>query len=146
MIADQAEDGQRSLFILSPGDRDGLCHAARSAGWRAIGARRAREAPQRYLRSEAQVALVDMRSGGGEAKLLAPLVPAMEAGGGALIVLVDKADEAIIPDLLAAGATHFLTAPYSEASLRAVLASAQRLVERLGGGASPSTAARPAPS
>lgn len=142
MIADQAEDGQRSLFILSPGDRDGLCHAARSAGWRAIGARRAREAPQRYLRSEAQVALVDMRSGGGEAKLLAPLVPAMEAGGGALIVLVDKADEAIIPDLLAAGATHFLTAPYSEASLRAVLASAQRLVERLGGGASPSQRAQ----
>ncbi|CCW18771.1 hypothetical protein EBBID32_31260 [Sphingobium indicum BiD32] len=142
MIADQAADGQRSLFILSPGDRDGLCHAAQAAGWRAIGARRAREAPQRYLRSEAQVALVDMRLGGGEAKLLAPLVPAMEAGGGALIVLVDQADEAIIPDLLDAGATHFLTAPYSEASLRAVLASAQRLVERLGGGASHSQRAQ----
>lgn len=136
VIADQAADGQRSLFILSPGDRDGLCHAAQAVGWRAIGARRAREAPQRYLRSEAQVALVDMRAGGGEAKLLAPLVPAMEAGGGALIVLVDQADEAMIPDLLDAGATHFLTAPYSEASLRAALASAQRLVERLGGGAS----------
>lgn len=142
VIADQAADGQRSLFILSPGDRDGLCHAAQAAGWRAIGARRAREAPQRYLRSEAQVALVDMRAGGGEAKLLAPLVPAMEAGGGALIVLVDQADEAIIPDLLAAGATHFLTAPYSEASLRAALASAQRLVERLGGGASHSQRAQ----
>lgn len=142
MIADQAADGQRSLFILSPGDRDGLCHAAQAAGWRAIGARRAREAPQRYLRSEAQVALVDMRAGGGEAKLLAPLVPAMEAGGGALIVLVDQADEAIIPDLLDAGATHFLTAPYSEASLRAALASAQRLVERLGGGASHSQRAQ----
>ncbi|RJG53998.1 bifunctional diguanylate cyclase/phosphodiesterase [Sphingobium terrigena] len=142
MIADQAADGQRSLFILSPGDRDGLCHAAQAAGWRAIGARRAREAPQRYLRSEAQVALVDMRAGGGEAKLLAPLVPAMEAGGGALIVLVDQADEAMIPDLLDAGATHFLTAPYSEASLRAALASAQRLVERLGGGASHSQRAQ----
>ena len=142
MIADQAADGQRSLFILSPGDRDGLCHAAQSAGWRAIGARRAREAPQRYLRSEAQVALVDMRAGGGEAKLLAPLVPAMEAGGGALIVLVDQADEAMIPDLLDAGATHFLTAPYSEASLRAALASARRLVERLGGGASHSQRAQ----
>ncbi|MBV2147309.1 EAL domain-containing protein [Sphingobium sp. AS12] len=142
MIADQAADGQRSLFILSPGDRDGLCHAAQAAGWRAIGARRAREAPQRYLRSEAQVALVDMRAGGGEAKLLAPLVPAMEAGGGALIVLVDQADEAMIPDLLDAGATHFLTAPYSDASLRAALASAQRLVERLGGGASHSQRAQ----
>nr|WP_254798080.1 bifunctional diguanylate cyclase/phosphodiesterase [Sphingobium sp. AS12] len=127
---------------MSPGDRDGLCHAAQAAGWRAIGARRAREAPQRYLRSEAQVALVDMRAGGGEAKLLAPLVPAMEAGGGALIVLVDQADEAMIPDLLDAGATHFLTAPYSDASLRAALASAQRLVERLGGGASHSQRAQ----
>jgi diguanylate cyclase (GGDEF)-like protein len=142
VIADQAADGQRSLFILSPGDRDGLCHAAQAVGWRAIGARRAREAPQRYLRSEAQVALVDMRAGGGEAKLLSPLVPAMEAGGGALIVLVDQADEAIIPDLLDAGATHFLTAPYSAASLRAALASAQRLVERLGGGASHSQRAQ----
>ena len=53
---------QHSLFILSLGDRDGLSQAARAIGWRSIGARRARDAPQRFLRSEAQVALIDLRS------------------------------------------------------------------------------------
>ena len=135
MSGESAADGQRSLFILSPGDRDGLCHAARLAGWRAIGARRPGDAPQRFLRSEAQVALVDMRQGGDAARLMAPLVPAMEAGGGALIVLIDGSDEARVPALMEAGATHFLLAPFGDAGLRAVLASAHRLVERLGGGA-----------
>ncbi|MBH1993038.1 MAG: EAL domain-containing protein [Sphingomonadaceae bacterium] len=142
MSGDSAADGQRSLFILSAGDRDGLCDAARLAGWRAIGARRAREAPQRYLRSEAQVALVDMRAEESVAQWLGPLVPAMEAGGGALVVLVDADKVGAIPDLLAAGATHFLVAPVTEASLRATLGSAQRLVERLGGGATHSQRAQ----
>ncbi|MES2156809.1 MAG: EAL domain-containing protein [Pseudomonadota bacterium] len=142
MSGDRTAEGQRSLFILSPGDRDGLCHAVGLAGWRAIGARRAGDAPQRYLRSEAQVALVDMRGGGSVEKLLAPLVPAMEAGGGALLVLVDGVDEAMLPALLEAGATHYLTAPFSEASLRAALGSAQRLVDRIGGGAAHSRRAQ----
>ncbi|WP_298399107.1 bifunctional diguanylate cyclase/phosphodiesterase [Sphingobium sp.] len=134
MSADQSAEGQRSLFILSPGDRDGLSHAAQRVGWRTIGARRAKDAPQRYLRSEAQVALVDLRKGGAT-ELLAPLVPAMEAGGGALLVLVDPRDEAHIPTIMAAGATHYLLGPVTDDGLRAALASAHRLVERLGGGA-----------
>ncbi len=134
MSGDTAPDGPRSLFILSPHDRDGLCQAAQQAGWKAIGARRAADAPQRFLRSEAQIALVDMRDGGDTEKLLAPLVPAMEAGGGALIVLLDSIDTPAIPALLAAGATHFLTEPFTQATLVATLMSAERLVERLGGG------------
>ena len=124
---------QHSLFILSLGDRDGLSQAARAIGWRSIGARRARDAPQRFLRSEAQVALIDLRSDADVDALLTPLVPAMEAGGGALVVLLDSGEEARVPALLAAGATHFLLAPFSPDGLRAVLLSAQRLVERLGG-------------
>jgi len=130
-----APDGQRSVFILSPRDRDGLCHAVQAAGWHAIGARRASDAPQRYLRSEAQIALIDMRDGGEAERLLAPLVPATVAGGGALIILVDAIDTASIPALLTAGATHFLTEPFTQAALNATLWSAERLVERLGGGA-----------
>ena len=131
---DQAGGGQRSLFILSPGDRDGLRQAAQRVGWRAIGARRAKDAPQRFLHSEAQVALIDLRGGGDAAALLTPLVPPMEAGGGALLVLVDPQDEGQLPALLALGATHYLVAPLSDARLAAALASAHRLVERLGGG------------
>ncbi|MDV5823451.1 putative bifunctional diguanylate cyclase/phosphodiesterase [Sphingobium naphthae] len=130
---DAASAIQHSLFILSPGDRDGLSQAAQAIGWRAIGARRPRDAPQRFLRSEAQIALIDLRQGGDPDALLAPLVPAMEAGGGALILLLDAAEEARVPALLAAGATHYLLAPFTPDGLHAVLASAQRLVERLGG-------------
>ena len=130
---DAASAIQHSLFILSPRDRDGLSQAAQAIGWRAIGARRPRDAPQRFLRSEAQIALIDLRRGGDPDALLAPLVPAMEAGGGALILLLDDAEEARVPALLAAGATHYLLAPFTPDGLRAVLASAQRLVERLGG-------------
>ncbi|MEA3389129.1 putative bifunctional diguanylate cyclase/phosphodiesterase [Sphingobium sp. CCH11-B1] len=132
---DQSGDGQRSLFILSPGDRDGLCQAAQRAGWRAIGARRAKDAPQRYLHSEAQVALVDLRGGASAGDLLSPLVPPMEAGGGALLVLIDEEEQKRLPALLAAGATHYLVGPVSDIGLQAALASAHRLVERLGGGA-----------
>jgi len=71
-----APDGQRSVFILSPHDRDWLCHAVQAAGWHAIGARRSSDAPQRYLRSEAQIVLIDMREGPELEKLLTPLVPA----------------------------------------------------------------------
>nr|WP_066697702.1 bifunctional diguanylate cyclase/phosphodiesterase [Sphingobium amiense] len=142
MIGDQSADTQRSLFILSPGDRDGLSEAAQRAGWRPISARRAKDAPQRFLHSEAQVALVDLRNGGSAAELLAPLVPAMEAGGGALLALLDPADEVHAPAIMAAGATHYLVGPPGDAALRGALASAHRLVERVGGGAQDSRRAQ----
>ena len=134
MSGDHTAESQRSLFILSPGDRDGLSQAAQRVGWRAIGARRAKDAPQRYLHSEAQIALVDLRGGGDVDNLLAPLVPPMEAGGGAILVLVDPVHLDHVPALLAVGATHYLAGPVTDGSLKAALASAYRLVERLGGG------------
>ena len=135
MSGEAASDGQRGLFILSPGDRDGLSHAARQAGWRAIAARRATDAARRFLHSDAQIALVDMRGArSGDVRLIASILPAVDAGGGALVALVDRQDMASVPIWLEAGATHFLTAPFSHEEMRATLASAQRLVERLVGG------------
>lgn len=143
MSGHSAADGQRSLFILSPGDRDGLSLAVRQAGWRVIAARRASDAARRLMHSDAQVTLVDMRGpADGDGAALAPIVPAVNAGGGALIVLVDRSQIGGVPALLEAGATHYLAAPFSPEELRAVLASAQRLVERLGGGASSSQRAQ----
>ncbi|MGE4323338.1 MAG: putative bifunctional diguanylate cyclase/phosphodiesterase, partial [Sphingobium sp.] len=92
------------------------------------------DAAQRFLGSDALVALVDLR-GGDEAALLLPLVPAVEASGGALVVLVDVARLGQVPALLAMGATHFMTAPFTHEAMDAVLASALRLTERVGGGA-----------
>src|SRR3546814_19758187 len=73
-------------------------------------------------------------AGDGDIRLIASLGPSVDAGGGALIVLVDAGDMAAVPALLEAGATHFLAAPFTPAELRAPLASAQRLVDRLVGG------------
>nr|WP_245405635.1 bifunctional diguanylate cyclase/phosphodiesterase [Sphingobium sp. Sx8-8] len=128
-------DGQRSLFILSPGDRDSLSQQVRQAGWRAMAARRATDAAQRFLHSDAQIALVDMRGvREGDRKLVTSLLPAVDAGGGALVVLVATQEMDSVPGLMEAGATHFLAAPFSQEQLRATLASAQRLVDRLVGG------------
>ncbi|MDX3899864.1 MAG: bifunctional diguanylate cyclase/phosphodiesterase [Sphingobium sp.] len=128
-----------SLFILSPGDRDGLSQAAREAGWDAIAARRPAGAVQRYLASDALIALVDMRGGGEVEALIGPLSQAVEASGGALIALIEAGAgtgiAASAEDCLAAGATHFLPAPATPDLLRATLLSAQALTDRLGGGA-----------
>ena len=143
MSGDTALDGQRSLFILSPGDRDGLSRRAGQAGWRVLAARRVTDAAQRFLHSDAQIALVDMRGAReGDGKLITSLVPAVDAGGGALIALIDGQDMANVPALLEAGATHFLAAPFSLEQLRATLSSAQRLVDRLVGGVSHSRRAQ----
>ncbi|WP_375195538.1 putative bifunctional diguanylate cyclase/phosphodiesterase [Sphingobium sp.] len=143
MSGETALDGQRSLFILSPGDRDGLSQHAQQAGWGAMAARRATDAAQRFLHSDAQIALVDMRGvRDGDMKLVTSLVPAVDAGGGALIVLVAAQDMTSVSRLLEAGATHFLAAPFSQEQLRATLSSAQRLVDRLVGGVSHSQRAQ----
>ena len=140
---ESALHGQRSLFILSPGDRDGLSRAAGLAGWRAIAARRTKDAAQRFLHSDAQIALVDMRDvADGASGLVDAFCPAIEAGGGALIALIDAQALGSVTALLEAGATHFLAAPFSTDQLRATLASAQRLVDRLGGGTMPSQRAQ----
>ncbi|WP_150292202.1 putative bifunctional diguanylate cyclase/phosphodiesterase [Sphingobium estronivorans] len=135
MSGETALDGQRSLFILSSGDRDGLSHAARQAGWRVMAARRPADAAQRFLHSDAQIALIDIRGArNGGARLIAAMTPVVDAGGGALIALVDRREMADVPLWLEAGATHYLAAPFSPDELRATLASAQRLVDRLVGG------------
>lgn len=135
MSGETALLGQRSLFILSPGDRDGLSDAARRAGWRVIAARRPTDAAQRFLHSDAQIAMVDMReTSDGGSRLIASMASAVEAGGGALIALLDANVLGSAPALLEAGATHFLAAPFSPEQLGATLASAQRLVDRVGGG------------
>lgn len=134
---DPAAAGGSTVFVLSPDDRDGLCQVARAIGWRAIGARRAGDAAQRYLRSEADIALVDLRGGASTDLLVAPLGQAVAASGGALVALIDADMIGRVPAIIDAGATHYLAETPSTAAIRAIFASARRLVERLGGGASP---------
>src|SRR3546814_5233379 len=62
------------------------------------------------------------------------LFRSVEAVGGALLVLVDPVDSARLPDVLAAGATHYLAEDITAARFATALAFAGRHVERLGGG------------
>lgn len=123
------------LFILSPHDRDMLSALAQQAGWRPVAARRTARVEQRFLGSRAHVVLVDARRA--LAKMLpvvAGLSEAVEALGGALLVLTDTEDSAKLPELLEAGATHYLADKVTSEKLSIALAFALRHVERLGGG------------
>lgn len=122
------------LFILSARHRDALAAMAARAGWRAIAARRAKGAEQRYLASDALIALVDAREEEDAAEAVGLLAPAVEASGGALVLLLDEGREGDVPALMAAGATHYACGPLSGTRLAALLASAEAMIERLDNG------------
>uniref|UniRef100_UPI0030C8A986 putative bifunctional diguanylate cyclase/phosphodiesterase n=2 Tax=Rhizorhapis sp. SPR117 TaxID=2912611 RepID=UPI0030C8A986 len=123
------------LFILSAHDRDVLSNFAMEAGWRPVAARRPAGAEQRFLGSQAQIAVIDARRGIDKAfGSIVALSEAVEALGGALLVLISPAESGRLPEVLAAGATHFLADTMSADTFAVALAFAQRHVERLGGG------------
>ncbi|WP_070151440.1 putative bifunctional diguanylate cyclase/phosphodiesterase [Sphingobium phenoxybenzoativorans] len=121
------------MFILSQHDRDGLAGFAGEAGWRVIASRRPMEAEQRFLASDVQIVVIDARRSTSPDLLVEPFAGAVEATGGALIALVGEGAESAVPQIMAAGATHYLAAPFGLDAFAATLSSAQRLVERLGG-------------
>lgn len=132
-----------SLFILSFRQRDELAALAGGAGWQVIAARRAEGAERRFLSSGAAVAVVDAR--GALAEGLAAtrsLADAIEANGGALLVLVSRGDVAALADFHSAGATHFLASPSSETEFVQMLRFAARHADRLAGEWRPAAPAR----
>src|SRR3546814_13322327 len=97
------------------------------AGWRAVAERRATDAEQRCLGSQAQVAVVDARQRFDRSlPHISALSEAVEAVGGALLVLVDPVDSARLPDVLAAGATHYLAEDINAARFATALAFSGR--------------------
>lgn len=121
------------LFILSPRHRDALTRLAEQAGWQPVAARRLRDAERRFVEAGASVALVDAR--GAYAKVLSAvreLAAPVEVNGGALLVLVSRADAAGLDELFGLGATHFLVAPFGEPQLLQAIRFADRHAERVG--------------
>ena len=123
------------VFILSPQHREALTLLAMQAGWKPVAARRRERAESRYLGSLARTALIDLRDRTEEEALalVGSLAQAVEASGGAILMLVDEALEPALPRLLAAGGTHFLTGTVTRDRLAAAIASADKLAERLVG-------------
>jgi diguanylate cyclase (GGDEF)-like protein len=126
-----------SLFVLSFRNRDELAQAVARGGWHAIAARRGENAEARFLASGAMVAVVDMR-GAREQGLSAvgALADAVEVNSAALLAILSKADLARLDDIVKAGATHYLTAPFSDDEFVQAVRLAERHAQRVAGGRS----------
>jgi len=123
------------LFLLSFGYRNELVACLETAGWLPIAARRGEGAERRFLSSGALIAVIDGRGAFDEAVAATMAVSdAVEANGAALVVLLSADDQDRLPEMFAAGATHYLVAPFSEQELIQLLRFASRYVMRLGGG------------
>lgn len=120
------------LFILSFRQRDELASLAAGAGWQVVAARRIGGAERRFLSSGAAVAVIDARGAPDDGLAAATLLGgAVEANGGAMIVLVSRGETATIAALYDAGATHFLASPFNDAELLQALRFAARHAERM---------------
>jgi diguanylate cyclase (GGDEF)-like protein len=129
-----ASNEAAALFILSFRHRDELTVSAGRGGWRPIAARRAAGAERRFIASGASIALVDGRGAFHEAiGAIRALADPAEANAASLLVLLSRNDIAQLGDVFAAGATHYLASPFSEAELLQALRFAARHAERLGG-------------
>jgi diguanylate cyclase (GGDEF)-like protein len=122
------------LFLLSFRHRDELTATAERAGWLAIAARRADNAESRFIASGASVAVVDARGALPEGQeAVRSLADPAEANAAALLVLLSRTDAGALDSLYAAGATHFLVSPFSDAQFLQSLQYAHRHAERVGG-------------
>lgn len=138
-MSDVLEEGgpgaEAPLFLLSFRHRDELAILAGSGGWQVIAARRADNAEQRFLASGAMIAVVDLRGAFDEGlAAVQSLTDAVEVTATALLVIVSRAELARLDAVIAAGATHYLAAPFSDAEFLQSLRFAERHAVRLAGG------------
>ncbi len=131
------------MFVLSFRERDTLAAAAARAGWRPIAARRDDDVAARFAESRARVMMVDARHAFDQAIAAMREVAALvETGGAALLVLIARGDVVRLDDVFAAGATHYLAAPFGEAEILQALRFADRHAQRIAGGESDPPALR----
>ncbi|MCW2397866.1 putative bifunctional diguanylate cyclase/phosphodiesterase [Sphingobium sp. B2D3C] len=125
--------GGLPLFILSAAHRDALSACAAQAGWKPIAARRLDRAESRYLGSLARIAVIDLRgvTPDDALEMVKALAAAVEASGGALLLLVEDVGAPHVPGLIAAGATHLLDGEIDETRFTIALRTADKLAERL---------------
>ena len=129
--APQAAD----LFVLSFQHRNALMAAAGQAGWHPIGARRSGDLSRRFVASGAHLALVDTRDALDEALgAIRALADAAQANAAGLLAIVSRDDVHHLGDVFAAGATHYVLAPFDGAELGQALRFAARHAERIAGG------------
>ncbi|TGX49640.1 bifunctional diguanylate cyclase/phosphodiesterase [Sphingomonas gei] len=131
-IADAPAAAEIPVFVLSFRQRDEVAAAAAGGGWRVVAARRPDGLEQRFLASGASVAVIDARGAMSEGlDATKALGAAVEAHGGAILILVSQSDTVHMRHFYDAGATHFLGSPMSSAAMAHAIRFAHRHVDRL---------------
>ena len=131
---EQVPAGGAPIFLISFRHRDAMVATTEQCGWAAVGARRAEGAERRFIASGASVAVIDLRGAVEEGlRAIRLLSDAAEANAAALLALVDLADVGRLDDVYAAGATHYLVAPFEADEYRQAVRFACRLGERVAG-------------
>ncbi len=126
--------GPAPVFLLSFRQRGELTAMTERCGWLAVGARRVDAAERRFIGSGAAIAVVDARGAFAEGlAAVRTLADAVEANGGALLMLLSRGDVAALAQVHAAGATQYLASPFGEAEYCQALRFAERHAERIGG-------------
>ncbi|MCZ4342401.1 bifunctional diguanylate cyclase/phosphodiesterase [Sphingomonadaceae bacterium G21617-S1] len=121
------------LFLLSFHSRNELGALIERTGRQVIAGRRIEGAERRFISSGATIAVIDARGATAEAEgACAALTGATQSAGSALLVIAEQVAD--LDRWFDLGATHYLVPPFGEAELRAVLAFADRHVERVAGG------------
>jgi len=131
-------DGKRleNLFLLSFGHRDPLAATISSYGWRVSSARRSKDLRNRFLASNALVAVIDMRDETTSAlSAIEEVAMIAKAGGIAILALGDLSSCPDIAELsYTAGATHFGDISNPNYGLKPAINFAYRYVEHMRGG------------
>ena len=121
------------LFACSFRHRAEIAHIATVGGWPAVVVGTVDAVHTEYDETDATVALIDARDAleDGLAATRA-IAGAVAARGGALIVLLSRADDAAVDAVFEAGATHFLVDPAREEDIVQTVRFAMRYASRSG--------------
>ncbi len=126
--------GATSLLLLSVHHRDVLAALLATTGWRVSAARRIDGIDQRFVDSNALLAIVDFRAANEEGlEAVRRLADPVATNGAAMLVIIDKEDGSTIDAAVTAGATHLLMAPFTEVEFFASLRLAYHYAAQLAG-------------
>jgi diguanylate cyclase (GGDEF)-like protein len=124
------------IFLVSPRYRNEVAAAIEAYGRPVIAARRARDAERRFAQSGARVVVVDARGALAIGLEVGRAVAgAVEANGGAMLMLLSRGDVESLESVYDAGATHFLVSPFGAVELAQAIRFAERSARRYNNGA-----------
>jgi diguanylate cyclase (GGDEF)-like protein len=121
-----------AVLLVSFTQRDALTSDLGSLGCRVTGVRSPSGLAQRLAKSNAKVVIVDLRGARDEGlEAVEALAAPCEVGGASLIALYDRRVSGILADLIGAGVSMVLPAPFTQHELAAAVVLGGRAARRI---------------